>query len=323
MGGRNTELQDSGEHKVSAGEWSGTEQVGFPDLFHIPATRIPASSRIPSPACNLLGVRIDLVTYETLCRAVLQWRDAGETHYCCFTNPHSIILSLDDEEMRRATNGATLTLADGVGVAMAAWCLGYKHSTRLTGPAAMLKLIEFGIPHGLRHYFFGGADGVAERLAAKLQQTHPGLVIAGTQCPPFQDVSDAETRRSIDRINQTQPDVLWVALGTLKQEKWMYRNRSRLRAHAILGVGAAFDFHSGNIPWAPKWIRTLGLEWAYRLAHEPRRLLPRNINNCIFVWKLALEIARRRPSPIPSTPPAQPQPRTNVPAPAPLPRRPR
>ena len=140
----------------------------------------------------------------------------------------------------------------------------------------MLKLVDWGRQKRYRHFFFGGAEGIAEKLAQELSDRYPGMEIAGTFCRPFREVETCEDDRVIDTINATKPDILWVGLGSPKQEKWMAMHVGKIAATAMIGVGAAFDFHSGNVRWAPRWISSIGMEWSYRLIREPRRMWRRN-----------------------------------------------
>jgi len=166
---------------------------------------------------------------------------------------------------------------------LAARLLGLKSRGRVTGPTLMLKLCDWGRERGYRHYFYGGKEGVAETLARRLSERFPGLEVAGTFSPPFRTLTEEEGAAVVEKINATRPDVVWVGLGAPKQEKWMAAHVGRIAAAALIGVGAAFDFHSGNVKWAPGWIRKIGMEWAWRLAHEPRRLWRRNLDSPLFL----------------------------------------
>jgi N-acetylglucosaminyldiphosphoundecaprenol N-acetyl-beta-D-mannosaminyltransferase len=162
----------------------------------------------------------------------------------------------------------------------------------------MLNLCEWGQRHSYRHFFYGGAEGVADELANRLASRYPGLIVAGTCCPPFRPMSEAEDRRAVEQINASRPDVVWVGLGAPKQEKWMFEHVGRIHAPVIIGVGAAFDFHSGRIAWAPGWIRRIGMEWIYRLAREPGRMWRRNLDSPRFLFRVLCQkgamLANRR-----------------------------
>ena len=239
---------------------------------------------------HILGVGFDLLDYTRAFEAVVEWRGRGERRHITLTNPHSVMMCRRDEEMKEATVRAGLTLPDGVGVIVAARLLGYEHAGRVTGPTLLLRLCDWGRSEGFRHYFYGGKDGVAKQLAAGLSERYPGLQIAGTCAPPFRTLSPDEDEAVIEQINAARPDIVWVGLGAPKQEKWMLEHAGRVAATAMIGVGAAFDFHSDNVPWAPGWVRRLGIEWAYRLIQNPRRLWRRNIDSPLFM----LAVLRQR-----------------------------
>ena len=232
------------------------------------------------------GVRFDLVDYDAVLRKIQEWRQVGERTYVCITNPHCVLLCHRDPAMAEATAGAGLTLPDGVGIVLAARILGYGRSARVTGPALMLRMCDQGREHDLRHYFYGGGEGVANRMSQRLAAAYPGLSIAGTSSPPFRPLTAEEESAELERMNRSKADVIWVGLGAPKQEKWMAAHRERLEATVLIGVGAAFDFHSGNVKWAPRWMRTLGLEWLYRTVHEPRRVGPKARDSFIFGFRV-------------------------------------
>ena len=167
---------------------------------------------------------------------------------------------------------------------------GYRYVTRVYGPDLMLALCKAGCASGLRHYFYGGAEGVPESLAQSLTRQFPDLQITGTFSPPYRPLSPQEDSAIIDRINQTLPDIVWVGLGTPKQDFWVADHRGKVNAAALIAVGAAFDFHSGRVKQAPLWIQRSGLEWLFRLIQEPRRLWKRYlVDNLIFLTHVALQ----------------------------------
>jgi N-acetylglucosaminyldiphosphoundecaprenol N-acetyl-beta-D-mannosaminyltransferase len=162
---------------------------------------------------------------------------------------------------------------------------------RVYGPDLMLALCAKSIEQGYRHYFYGGAPGVPETLGQTLQTRFPGLQVAGDCSPPFRSLTSAEEIQIINHINQTQADIVWVGLGTPKQDLWMAAHRPRLTAPVLIGVGAAFDFHTGRIPQAPRWMQQNGLEWLFRLYQEPRRLWYRYlIYNPLFVLLILAQL---------------------------------
>lgn len=233
---------------------------------------------------SILGVGVDVVDFEEVVRRVEQWRATGERRCIVVTNPHSILMCRRDCEMMAATQGGALVLADGVGTTLALRLLYRMRAVRLAGPELMLRLFDAGRATGLRHFLYGGRPDVLQGLCQRLQRRFPEAIICGAFSPPFRASSAGEDAEVVEMISNTKPEVVWVGLGAPKQEKWMAAHVGQIRAAALIGVGAAFDFHSGSVPWAPKWIRSAGLEWAYRLAHEPTRLWRRNLDSPRFLY---------------------------------------
>jgi N-acetylglucosaminyldiphosphoundecaprenol N-acetyl-beta-D-mannosaminyltransferase len=167
---------------------------------------------------------------------------------------------------------------------------GHEKVQRVYGPDLMLALCGHSIETGFRHYFFGGAVGVPEKLSANLRNLFPGLIVTGIYSPPFRPMSDEEDRKIIEIINSTEPDIVWIGLSTPKQERWMAEHIDRLTAPVLIGVGAAFDFLAGSKKQAPRWMQRSGMEWFFRLITEPRRLWRRYlINNPAFLWLVMLQ----------------------------------
>jgi N-acetylglucosaminyldiphosphoundecaprenol N-acetyl-beta-D-mannosaminyltransferase len=158
---------------------------------------------------------------------------------------------------------------------------------RVYGPDLMLEVCERAVRKGWSSYFYGGADGIPERLGENLSKRFPGLRIAGTHSPPFRPLTPEEDDAIVAAINEAAPDIVWVGLSTPKQERWMAAHVGRLTAPVLVGVGAAFDIHAGTLAQAPRWMQGRGLEWAYRLYREPRRLWRRYFyNNPRFAWRI-------------------------------------
>jgi N-acetylglucosaminyldiphosphoundecaprenol N-acetyl-beta-D-mannosaminyltransferase len=163
----------------------------------------------------------------------------------------------------------------------------------------MSGLCEYSVPKGYRHFFYGGNEGVADQLSTVLKNRYPGLQIAGSYSPPYRDVGYIEEASIIESINNTSPDIIWVGLGTPKQDFWVAQHRQQLKAPVLIAVGAAFDFHTGRVRQAPKWLQQSGLEWLFRLSMEPRRLAYRYLKyNPLFVMLIVLQLMRLRRYPI-------------------------
>ena len=171
---------------------------------------------------------------------------------------------------------------------------------RVYGPDLMLNLCEHGVGEGFTHFFYGGNPGVADDLKRTLENRFPGLRVVGTYCPPFRPLNAAEREELRTVVDEWQPDFFWVGLSTPKQEKFMAESLPVLRAAKIfLGVGAAFDMHTGRVRQAPRWMQRSGLEWFYRLTQEPKRLARRYlVNNPLFVGRAALQLTGRRKYPL-------------------------
>jgi N-acetylglucosaminyldiphosphoundecaprenol N-acetyl-beta-D-mannosaminyltransferase len=197
-----------------------------------------------------------------------------------------------DPALRDIHNRAGLVTPDGMPLVWVSWLRGHRHVERVYGPDLMLACCAASVARGYRHFFYGGAPGVPERLAARLQQRFPGLLVAGTWSPPFGEMTEAERGAVVERINVAGADIVWVGLSTPKQERWMAEHVRQLRADVLIGVGAAFDFHTGVKRQAPRWMRRSGLEWLFRLGTEPRRLWRRYLrNNPRFLWCILLQLS--------------------------------
>lgn len=231
---------------------------------------------------EVAGVPFDFVTKAQVLQTIEHWRRDGQRRYIVVNNPNAVMWCHRDPRMMRATLNAGIALPDGVGVILAALLMGLYRRHRVAGPPLMLYLCDHGRALGYRHYFYGGAAGIVQRLAEQLTNMFPGLEIAGMCSPPFTKLTPREDARMVRQINAAGPDILWVGLGCPKQEKWMLDHHRRIAATAMIGVGAAFDFHSGAARWAPMWVRKAGLEWLYRLSCDPRRMWERNLRGLEF-----------------------------------------
>jgi N-acetylglucosaminyldiphosphoundecaprenol N-acetyl-beta-D-mannosaminyltransferase len=182
-----------------------------------------------------------------------------------------LVTAQDDQQLMQAFAPPATVLPDGMPLVWLARRSAMKLE-RLAGPDVMEAILDRGRRHGARHFFYGGAPGVAESLANAMTIRFPGLIVAGIDAPPFRGMTQQEDAAAIGAINAAAPDFLWVGLGSPKQELWLADHRDRLSVPAMLAVGAAFNFHSGAVRRAPRWMRRAGLEWLYRLLQEPRRL---------------------------------------------------
>jgi len=242
------------------------------------------------PRVNILGVGISAIHMEDALSQISQWIDNRERHYVSVCNVHTVMECHRDPQMRRAVNGAGMATPDGMPLV---W-LGRKKSgrdvRRVYGPDLMLALCQLSARRGYSHYFYGGAEGIPELLAERLKARIPGLEVAGGYSPPFRPLTPEQDARIVSQINAAHPDIVWVGLGTPKQDLWMAAHRDRLTAPVLIAVGAAFDFHAGRKKQAPPWMQRSGLEWLFRLMTEPRRLWRRYlVYNPLFVTLVFLQ----------------------------------
>jgi N-acetylglucosaminyldiphosphoundecaprenol N-acetyl-beta-D-mannosaminyltransferase len=247
------------------------------------------------PRVAVLGVHVSAVDPDLALETITSWVEAGARSYVCVTGVHGVMESQRDAALTEVHNRSGLTVPDGMPLV---WCCqraGLTGTRRVYGPDLMLTVLERAAERGWSSYFYGGADGVPELLAESLAERFPGLRVAGAFSPPFRPLTEAEDADVVQRIQDSGADLVWVGLSTPKQERWMAAHRARLDAPVLLGVGAAFDFHTGRVRQAPSWMQRRGLEWLFRLLVEPRRLWRRYLsNNPRFV----AAIARQRPVPV-------------------------
>lgn len=249
------------------------------------AARAPWPDRV-----NILGVGVSALSIELALGQFDAWIAAGAREYVCVADVHAVMQSRWDEGFRAIHNGAGIVTPDGMPLVWLCRLAGRGMVSRVYGPDLLLATCAHSIARGYRHFFYGGAPGVAATLADRLRARFPGLTVAGTYAPPFRALSADEMAETAALIEAARPDLVWVGLSTPKQERWMATFRPLLTAPILVGIGAAFDFHSGGKPQAPFWIQRSGFEWLFRLATEPRRLWPRYRKVVpAFLWYLALQ----------------------------------
>lgn len=251
------------------------------------------------PRANVLGVGISAIDMDLAVRTIEGWIARREPHYVCVCTVHGVMECQRDPALRRIFNASGLTTPDGMPLVWLSHLQGFRHVSRVYGPDLMLALSARSPARGYRHFLYGGAGGVAEQLAARLRARFPGLQIVGTYTPPFRPLTAAEDEQVVNLINAAAPDIVWVGLSTPKQDRWMAAHVGRLRAPALIGVGAAFDFHAGRKKQAPRWMMNAGLEWLFRLSQEPRRLWYRYlVYNPLFIALVLLQLAGAKRYPL-------------------------
>jgi N-acetylglucosaminyldiphosphoundecaprenol N-acetyl-beta-D-mannosaminyltransferase len=228
---------------------------------------------------DVLGVRVSAVDIPGAIDEIDRWIRQGCRSYATLTGVHGVMESARNEEIRQAHNAAGLVLPDGMPLVWLLWRGGFKTADRVYGPDLMLAVFKRSEENGYRHFLYGATPRALELLKSNFNRKFPSSRIVGLHAPPFRPAGAYEDDAVIVVINRCAPDIVWVALSTPKQEIWMARHRHRLSAPALIGVGAAFDFHAGLVRQAPRWLQRSGLEWAFRAIVEPRRLAARYLRN--------------------------------------------
>jgi N-acetylglucosaminyldiphosphoundecaprenol N-acetyl-beta-D-mannosaminyltransferase len=248
---------------------------------------------------NVLGVGLSVLNLRTARAAIADAVRARRKGYICVTGVHGVMEAQDDAAFKKILNSAFLCTPDGMPMVWAGRLNGHREMRRVYGPDLMLDVCAWSETSGAKHFFYGGADGVAKQLVQKLQAKFPKLSVVGTFTPPFRALDAAEVQKLQAQISAAQPDILWVGLSTPKQERFMAEFLPKLDVTLMIGVGAAFDFHSGRVKQAPHWMQRSGLEWLYRLGSEPRRLAKRYCrNNPRFLWKFLGQLMGLRKYPL-------------------------
>ncbi len=254
------------------------------------------ATAVPEPPCDdVLSSPIGVTDYER----TLDWIDemvgAGQPGYVCVSNVHAVMAAQEDPDLRAALLGSSLNVPDGMPLIWALNLHGHSLQDRVYGPELMARACARAAASGQSFYLYGGRNqGALVQLALNLRTRFPGIRIVGGYSPPHRPLTAAEEASVVREINGSGADVVWVGIGVPKQEKWMAAMRDRLHAPILIGVGAAFDFHSGLVPQAPAFLQNAGLEWAYRLMREPRRLWRRYLRyNPRFVWALGRQLLQR------------------------------
>ncbi len=247
---------------------------------------------------ELLGVDFALTDYEGALERIAAMAGSGERGYVCLTSVHGLMESSRDPGLAAALSEATLNLPDGMPVVWALNLLsgGKPLRDRVYGPTLMERACERAAETGTSIFLYGGHDeGALRELKTALRRRSPGIEIAGAYSPPHRDLSDAEDSDLAGRIDESGARIVWCGISTPRQEKWLARMRPRLGAPVLVSVGAAFDFLAGRVSQAPSWMQRRGLEWAYRLSREPRRLGPRYLrSNPAFVAAVARQYRDER-----------------------------
>lgn len=221
---------------------------------------------------RILGTPVSAINPPLALRLIDDFIASRKGGYITAPDVYNVTLALQDRHLAKVHEDALMVSPDGTPLVWFGRLRGHKGMRRVCGPDLLGLLGAHGIDRGYRHYFFGGANGVAADLAAKLKARYPGLVVAGAESPPFRPLTVEPDFEACARIEAATPDIVWVGLGAPKQEYWMAANAPHIAGAILIGVGAAFNFHTNEVKRAPVWMRESGLEWFYRLVQEPRRL---------------------------------------------------
>lgn len=258
-----------------------------PEIFHSLDQELAGDRE---KAVNVLDVRVDPVDLEGALARVAQLEANRQKGFVCAAGVHGVLEARRNPQVARAFAQAALVVPDGRPMVWVGRMQRHHTIRQVTGPDLMRAILSRPEFAGRSHFFYGGKPGVAQDLAARWKSEFPAMRIAGTYTPPFRDLSPSEETELMDVVNKCKPDFLWVGISTPRQELLMRRLLPRLNDGVLLGVGAAFDFHTGRIRDCAPWIKRLGFQWLHRLMQDPRRLWRRNLHNMTFLWQIALQL---------------------------------
>lgn len=238
---------------------------------------------------SILGIKINAINLISAVASIFSWVDKEEKQYVCLAPAHAIMSAYHDPKLVNVYNRSGMTTPDGMAIVWILKLNGFKKVGRVYGPDLMQAVCEASLENGYSHYFYGGEAEVVKKLVQLFQEKYPGLNVVGYESPPFRPLSNEEEVDLQRRMEDLKPDILWVGIGSPKQEEWMSEHIGKLDVNVMVGVGAAFDFLSGSKKQAPKWIQRSGFEWLFRLFSEPKRLWRRYIQYPKFVFLVLLQ----------------------------------
>ena len=259
----------------------------------------PSARPLGQPPCaEVLGAPVHVIDIHYVLRIMEQWiRERDRPHWIAVTGSHGALEAHKRPDFRSVLRSADLSVPDGMWAARVAAKKLSCDTRQVRGADLLAAFCELASSKGYTNYFYGDTEETLALASDRLQKKYPGLQIVGAYSPPFRELTPDEDAQIIEKINRTNPDVLWVALGLPKQEKWIFAHRERLQAPVIVAIGAAIKFHSGKVQPAPRWASQSGLEWFWRLLHEPRQVWRRALVYGPQFAALSLwELARRRKS---------------------------
>ena len=236
--------------------------------------------------CNIMGVNISVTNMEKTVNKIKDNLSEWSGKYICVSNVHTTVTASEDESYKDIQNKAVISLPDGGPLSKFSREQGYEGAARVTGPDLMQRILIDSAENGWRHFFYGSTQETLDKLEKVIEERYPGAYVCGMISPPFRTLTPEEDAEVIKQINEANPDFIWVGLGAPKQEVWMAAHEGKVKG-LMIGVGAAFDYESGNIKRAPKWMQDRNLEWFYRLLQDPKRLFSRyfKTNTKYLMWK--------------------------------------
>ena len=250
---------------------------------------IPA---LPVPRrVNVLGVGINSLNLPSAVELMESAVVSGRRGYVCVTDVRAIIEAQDDPAYLQVLNSSFLTVPDGRPSVWVGRAQGFSRMDQVAGPDLILEFCKLSSQKGYTQFFYGGVPGVAEQLGDVLSKRYPGLKVVGTYTPPFRPLNGQEEKELTELLARLKPDVTWIGLGAPKQELFMAEHLNRFDTTLLVGVGAAFDMHTGRITDAPQWVKRAGFAWVHRLIQEPKRLWKRYLkSNPRFIWAITLQL---------------------------------
>jgi N-acetylglucosaminyldiphosphoundecaprenol N-acetyl-beta-D-mannosaminyltransferase len=243
------------------------------------------------PRANLLGVGISAISMTDAIYYSDRLLQSDEQGYICVTGVHGVMEAQNDERFRSILNASFLTTPDGMPTVWVGHWQGHDKMARVSGPEYMLEMCQLSVERGYTNYLYGGKPGVVEELRDSLMARFPDLKIVGTYTPPFGPLNKDQEVDLERQLNKVRPDILWCGISTPKQERFMSQYCGRLPVKLMVGVGAAFDVHSGRSKDAPDWVKNAGMHWLLRMLRDPRRLTGRYLkNNPRFLCLMGLQL---------------------------------
>ena len=246
----------------------------------------------------VLGIPVEPLDMEGAVTRVSEELGLRRKGYVCMVCVHGIMEAQRNPDFAQVYAGAGILVPDGAPTVWVGRWQGFRKMQRVAGPDLMLEIMRRKAFANCTHFLYGGKQGVADELRETLTRRFPWVRIVGTHTPPFRDLTLQEDESLVTQIHELKPDMIWVGLGTPKQDRFMMRFLPLLDCTLMFGVGAAFDFHTGRIKDSPQWVKRSGLQWLHRLIQDPRRLFWRYLyDNPAFVWHIALQLAGLRAYP--------------------------